>query len=67
MVTAELEYCAAIVDRACRTSAADSSRSFRAPITFRIGSIMFWFFLIVLADRPTRPSLSQSSAACRAV
>jgi hypothetical protein len=67
MVTAALEYSAAILDSACRTSAADSSRSFRAPTTFRIGSSTFWFFLIVLGDRPSRPSRSQSSAARRAV
>ena len=67
MVTAALEYSTAILDSACRTSAADSSRSFRAPATFRIGSSTFWFFLIVLAERPSSPFASQSSAAWRTV
>ena len=67
MVTAALEYRAAIVDSAFLTSAAVSSRSLRAPMTFRIGSRTFWFFLIVLAERPSSPVASQSSAACRTV
>jgi hypothetical protein len=67
MVTAALEYAAAIFDNACRTFPAVSSRSFRAPITFRIGSSTFWFFLIVLAERPSSPLASQSCAAWRTV
>jgi hypothetical protein len=63
MLTAAVEYPAAIMASACRTSAADSSRSLRAPATFRIGSRTFWFFLIVLAERPSSPCASQSSAA----
>jgi hypothetical protein len=50
-----------------RTSAADRSRSFRAPMTARIGSRTFWFFLMVLGERPSSPLASQSSAACRTV
>jgi hypothetical protein len=50
-----------------RTSAADSSRSLRAPAIFRIGSRTFWFFLMVLGERPSSPVASQSSAACRTV
>jgi hypothetical protein len=45
------------------TSSAVSSRSRRAPIVARIGARTFSFFLTVLADRPPRPSFSQSSAA----
>jgi hypothetical protein len=67
MVTAALEYSAAIFDNACRTSPAVSSRSFRAPVTFKIGSSTFWFFLIVLAERPSSPRASQSSAVWRTV
>jgi hypothetical protein len=58
---------AAIVASACRTSAAVSWRSFRAPMTVRIGSSTFWFFLTVLAERPSSPVASQSSAAWRTV
>src|SRR5215467_14603295 len=36
-------------------------------MTFRIGSSTFWFFLIVLAERPSSPFASQSSAARRTV
>ncbi|MGO8896609.1 MAG: hypothetical protein ACLQB1_43980 [Streptosporangiaceae bacterium] len=67
MVTAALEYPAAMVASACRTSAAVRSRSFRAPMTVRIGCRTFWFFLIVLGERPSSPWASQSSAACRTV
>jgi hypothetical protein len=31
----------------------------------QLGSIAFWFFLIVLAERPSGPSSRQSSAAHR--
>ena len=48
MLTAAVEYPAAMTASACRTSAADRSRSFRAPIGVRIGSSTFWFFLTVL-------------------
>jgi hypothetical protein len=65
MVTAALEYPAAIFDSACRTSAAVSSRSLQAPTAVRIGSRTFWFFLIVLAERPSSPWAIQSPAACR--
>ena len=67
MLTAAVEYPAAIAASACRTSAAVRSRSLRAPMTFRIGSRTFWFFVIVLAERPSSPWASQSSAACRTV
>jgi hypothetical protein len=67
MVTTEPEYSAAIIDKACRTSAAVSSRSFRAPMAFSSGSSTFSFFLIVLGERPSIPLASQSSAACRTV
>jgi hypothetical protein len=53
MVTVVVEYPAAIAASACRTLAAVSSRSFRAPMTVRIGSMTFWFFLTVLAERPS--------------
>jgi hypothetical protein len=53
MVTAALEYPAAIVASVWRTSAAVSSRSLSAPTAF--GSRTFWFFLIVLAERPSSP------------
>jgi hypothetical protein len=53
MVTAAVEYPAAIWASACRTSAAVSSRSLRAPMTFRIGSGTFWFWVIVVAERPS--------------
>ena len=33
----------------------------RAPMDFRICSRTFWFFLMVLAERPSRPWASQSS------
>jgi hypothetical protein len=65
--TAAVEYPAAIAASACRTSAAVRSRSVRAPMTARIGSRTFWFFLIVLGERPSRPWASQSPAACRTV
>jgi hypothetical protein len=39
----------------------------RAPMTVRIGSRTFWFFLMVLGERPSRPRASQSPAACRTV
>ena len=48
MLTAAVEYPAAIAASACRTSAAVSSRSFRAPMTARIGSKTFWFLVTVL-------------------
>jgi hypothetical protein len=67
MLTAAVEYPAAITARACRTSAAERSRSLRAPMTARIGSSMFWFFLTVLGERPSSPVASQSWAACRTV
>ena len=67
MVTAALEYRVAIVASACRTSAAVSWRSLRVPMTFRIGSSTFWFFLTVLAERPSSPLASQSCAAWRTV
>ena len=67
MLTAAVEYPAAIAASACRTSAAVRSRSLRAPMTARIGSSMFWFFVTVLGERPSRPWASQSSAACRTV
>ncbi|HEX3194193.1 MAG TPA: hypothetical protein VHS30_30850 [Streptosporangiaceae bacterium] len=67
MLTAAVEYPAAIFDSACRTSAADRSRSFRAPMTARIGSRTFWFLVMVLGERPSSPWASQSSAACRTV
>jgi hypothetical protein len=46
MLTAAVEYPAAM---------AVSSRSLRAPMTFRIGSSTFWFFLTVLGERPWSP------------
>ena len=67
MLTAAVEYPAAISASACRTSAAVSSRSLRAPMTFRIGSRTFWFLVTVLAERPSSPVASQSWAACRTV
>ena len=67
MLTAAVEYPAAMAASACRTSAAVRSRSFRAPMTVRIGSSTFWFFVIVLGERPSSPWASQSSAACRTV
>jgi hypothetical protein len=60
MLTAAVEYRAAIAASARRTSAAVSSRSFRAPMALRIGSRTFWFFLTVLAERPSSPWASQS-------
>jgi hypothetical protein len=62
-----VEYRAAIVASACRTSAAVSWRSLRVPMTFRIGSRTFWFFFTVLAERPSSPLASQSCAAWRTV
>ena len=41
MLTAAVEYPAAMAASACWTSAAERSRSLRAPITVRIGSSMF--------------------------
>ena len=67
MLTAALEYPAAIWASACRTSAAVSPRSLRAPMTFRIGARTFWFLVTVLAERPSSPVASQSWAACRTV
>jgi hypothetical protein len=67
MLTAALEYRAAIAASACRTSAAVSSRSLRAPMTVRLDSRTFWFFLTVFGERPSSPWASQSSAACRTV
>jgi hypothetical protein len=67
MVTAAVEYPAAIVESACLASAAVRSRSLRAPITVRIGSRTFWFLVIVLGERPSSPVGSQSWAACRTV
>ena len=67
MLTAAVEYRAAIAASACRTSAAVRSRSLRAPMTARIGSRTFWFFATVLPERPSSPLASQSSAACRTV
>jgi hypothetical protein len=55
MLTAALEYRAAIAARAWRTSSADRSRSLRAPMTVRIGCRTFWFFVTVLAERPSSP------------
>jgi hypothetical protein len=62
MVTAALEYPAAIWASAFLTSAAVSSRSLRAPMTVRIGARTFWFLVIVLGERPSSPVASQSSA-----
>jgi hypothetical protein len=62
-----VEYPAAIVARARRTSAVVSSRSLRAPVNVRIGARTFWFFVMVLGERPSSPVASQSSAACRTV
>ena len=67
MVTAAVEYPAAMAASACRTSAADRSRSLRAPMTARIGSSTFWFLVMVVGERPSRPWASQSPAACRTV
>ena len=67
MVTAALEYPAAIAASARRTSATVSSRSLRAPMTFRIGARTFWFLVTVLGERPSSPVASQSSAAWRTV
>jgi hypothetical protein len=67
MLTAAVEYRAAMTASACRTSAAVTSRSFRAPMTARIGSRTFWFLVTALAERPSSPPASQSSAACRTV
>ena len=67
MLTAAVEYPAAIAASACRTAAAVRSRSLRAPMTARIGSRTFWFLVTVLAERPSSPCASQSSAACRSV
>ncbi len=67
IATAAVEYRAAIAVSAWRTSSAVSSRSLLAPIAIRIGARTFSFFLIVLADRPSNPSFSQSSAARRTV
>jgi hypothetical protein len=43
MLTAVVEYPVAIAASARLTSAAVSSRSLRAPMTFRIGARTFWF------------------------
>ena len=67
MLTAAVEYPAAIAVSACRTSSADRSRSLRAPMTLRMGSRTFWFLVTVLAERPSSPWASQSPAACRTV
>ena len=67
MVTAAVEYPAAMAASACRTSAADRSRSLRAPMTARIGSSTFWFLVMVLGERPSSPWASQIPAACRTV
>ena len=67
MLTAAVEYPAAMAASAWRTSAAVRSRSFRAPMTARIGSRTFWFLVMVLGERPSSPWASQSSAACRSV
>ena len=67
IVTAALEYPAAIAASAWCTSPAVSSRSCRAPMAVRIGARTFWFFLTVLAERPSSPWASQSSAARRTV
>ena len=67
MLTAAVEYPAAISDSARLTSAAVSSRSLRAPVTLRIGSRTFWFLVTVLGERPSSPVASQSLAACRRV
>ena len=67
MLTAAVEYPAAMAASAWRTSAADRSRSLRAPMTARIGSSTFWFLVTVLGERPCSPLASQSSAAWRTV
>ena len=67
MLTAAVEYPAAMAASACRASAAVRSRSLRAPMTLRIGSRTFWFFLTVFGERPSSPWASQSSAACLTV
>jgi len=55
MLTAAVEYPAAMAASACRTSAAVRSRSFRAPMTARMGSRTFWFLVTVLGSgRPAR-------------
>jgi hypothetical protein len=63
IATAALEERPAIVISVWCTSAAVSSRSFRAPILARTGARTCSFFWIVLADRPPSPSFSQSPAA----
>jgi hypothetical protein len=55
MLTASVEYAAAIAASACRTSAAVRSRSLPARMTARIGSRTFWFLVTVLAERPCSP------------
>ena len=67
MLTAAVEYVAAMAARACRTSLADRSRSLRAPMTARMGARTFWFLVTVLGERPASPWASQSAAACRTV
>ena len=52
---------------ACLTSAAVRSRSLRAPMFLRMGSRTFWFLVMVLGERPSRPWVSQSWAAWRTV
>jgi hypothetical protein len=56
---------AAIAVSARWTSSAVSSRSLRDPSAVRIGARTFSFFFTVLADRPSKPSASQSCAARR--
>jgi hypothetical protein len=55
MLTAAVEYPAAMAASACRTSAADRSRSLPAPMTFRRGSRTFWFLVMILGERPSSP------------
>jgi hypothetical protein len=67
MLTAAVEYPAAMAASAWRTSAAVRSRSVQAPMTARIGSRTFWFLVTVLGERPSSPVASQSWAAWRSV
>ena len=60
MLTAAVEYPAAIAASAWRTSAAVRSRSLRAPMTLRMGSRTFWH---VLLAEPVRLVMTSGSGA----
>jgi hypothetical protein len=67
MLTAAVEYPAAMAASAWRTSAAERSRSLRAPMTLSRGARTLRFLVMVLGERPASPWASQSSAAWRTV